>query len=156
MSHYSDGRTITPFFTCIYDVSTDFNIYQDVALVISFYYILKYFYLFFCNKSVLQFFHAWCFKGSCAEYNTLGTIIQPHHGLDCTKGNPPCPKSYKSTEAYLCKYNHLYISSSIHTKSSYYLYFTFKSSKKEEDLIILEFIYVNTKLLNIIQLNYIL
>lgn len=47
MSHYSDGRTITPFFTCIYDVSTDFNIYQDVALVISFYYILKYFYLFF-------------------------------------------------------------------------------------------------------------
>lgn len=42
MRHYSEGRTMTPFPTGIYEMSTDFNEYQDVALVISLYYILKY------------------------------------------------------------------------------------------------------------------
>lgn len=41
MRHYSEGRTMTPFLTCIYEMSTDFNEYQDVALVFSLYYILK-------------------------------------------------------------------------------------------------------------------
>lgn len=133
MRHYSEGRTMTPFLTCIYELSTAFKEYQDVALVISLYYILKSLNLFFCNKSILQFFHAWCFKGLCAEYNIIGGRIQPHIGVNCSIGNPPCPNSsYISTEAYRCKYNNLYISSLLHIKSSFYLYFISKLKKKIE------------------------
>lgn len=123
---------MTPFLTCIYELSTAFKEYQDVALVISLYYILKSLNLFFCNKSILQFFHAWCFKGLCAEYNIIGGRIQPHIGVNCSIGNPPCPNSsYISTEAYRCKYNNLYISSLLHIKSSFYLYFISKLKKKK-------------------------
>lgn len=51
------------------------------------------------------------FKGACTEYNIVGGVVQPQRSLNCTNGNPPCPIRYKSTEAYLCKYNHLNISS---------------------------------------------
>ncbi|XP_052709506.1 uncharacterized protein LOC128184182 [Crassostrea angulata] len=38
--------------------------------------------------------------GYCTEYNIYGTVIQDDYGADCTKFNPPCPKSYNSAEAY--------------------------------------------------------
>lgn len=40
--------------------------------------------------------------GYCAEYNTVGALVQQHRGLRCSDMDPPCPQLYTSTDAYLC------------------------------------------------------
>lgn len=42
-------------------------------------------------------------KGYCAEYNTIGALVQQHFGLKCSAEDPPCPSRYISTDAYQCK-----------------------------------------------------
>lgn len=41
--------------------------------------------------------------GFCAEYNTVGALVQQHRGLKCSDMEPPCPQLYNSTDAYLYK-----------------------------------------------------
>lgn len=43
------------------------------------------------------------FEGFCAEYNTVGALVQHHIGLKCSDMKPPCPQHYNSTDAYICK-----------------------------------------------------
>lgn len=42
------------------------------------------------------------FQGKCAEYNTIGALVQPHDGVKCSDTHPPCPSRYISTDAYKC------------------------------------------------------
>lgn len=41
--------------------------------------------------------------GHCAEYNSLGAVIQEHFSLKCSDVKPPCNTSYLSSDAYLYK-----------------------------------------------------
>lgn len=42
-------------------------------------------------------------SGKCAEYNTIGALVQPHDGVKCSGAHPPCPSRYISTDAYKYK-----------------------------------------------------
>lgn len=44
------------------------------------------------------------FVGFCAEFNEEGRKVQGNNYLECTKYSPPCPRSYKSSNTYVCKY----------------------------------------------------
>lgn len=41
--------------------------------------------------------------GYCAEYNTIGALVQQHRGLRCSDMDPACPQLYISTDAYIYK-----------------------------------------------------
>ncbi|XP_062566141.1 uncharacterized protein LOC134228505 [Saccostrea cucullata] len=40
-------------------------------------------------------------NGFCTEFDTDTAILQDNYNFDCSKYDPPCPKQYNSTEAYL-------------------------------------------------------
>lgn len=56
-------------------------------------------------------------SGYCAEYNTLGALIQQHTGLKCSVGDPPCPLRYLSTDSYQYKVCYDAVSKKRHTSS---------------------------------------
>lgn len=56
--------------------------------------------------------------GHCAEFNTMGAVVQDNYYTDCTRLEPPCPTSYNSAEAY--KYQTCYnIVRNIQTQMNY-------------------------------------
>lgn len=56
-------------------------------------------------------------SGYCAEYNTVGALIQQHNGLKCSVGDPPCPLRYLSTDSYQYKVCYDAVSKKRHTSS---------------------------------------